>query len=441
MTAPTLLDALRGAVALAQAAPVPGWATSSDPELSELIAAAAELKRIGERHVAFGAGEVARRSGPALGLSGFAQRAGYRTVEEYLKAETGATGREAAATSRAGAIATTGGVLGAALREGRVSVPAADAIRSGLGDACEGVPARVLEQATEKLCEESVALDPDRLHKRARELRDEIDEAGIVDRERAHRAARSLRLVKQPDGMTRLSWLLDPESAAIVSTVYDRATSPRRGGPRFVDPHEKATASRIADDDRTTEQLASDAFTELLRQSAHTDPGVLVGGDEPSVRVLVSAGALATGTGHGALESGDTVALPTVHRLACAGGILPVILDTTGQVLALGRTRRLYNRAQRRALAVRDGGCMWPGCQRPPSWIEAHHIRPWSEGGTTDLANGISLCRHHHLRLHDENWSITRRQGRYWLAPPPGGGGAPVPLESKSRALRELLTA
>jgi hypothetical protein len=439
-TAP-LLEAMRGALAVLEAAPGADLSTASDADLRALVAAETSLRRIVERHAAVTAGEISRRSRPELGLSGFAQRAGHRTVEEFLKVETGISGRDAAATVRVGVLATSRGVLGDALRDGRLSVAAADAIRAGLGAPTDALPAEVLEQASDRLCDEADALDPDRLQRRAREVRDELDEAGIVDRERARRAARSLRLVRQPDGMTRIVWLLDPESAAIVTTVYDRATSPRRGGPRFVDPDAREQAARVADDDRTTEQLASDAFTELLRQSATIDREVLVGGDDPAVRVLVAASSLASGDGHGSLESGEAVALTTVHRLACAAGTVPIVLDSTGQALDMGREQRFYNRRQRRALAARDGGCMWPGCERPPSWTEAHHTRRWSDGGRTDLADGILLCRHHHLRLHDEGWSITRRAGRYWLEPPPGSGRVGALLETKSRAVRELLSA
>ena len=440
MTPTALLDALRGARALVRDAPVEGWSAASDARLRELIAEVAELRQAVERHTVLGAGEVGRRSRPELGLGGFAQRAGHRTAEEFLRVRTGITGRDAATATRVGALATSSGTLGSALRDGRVTVATADAIHTGLGSPSDAVPSEVLEQAAARLCEAASDLDPDRLQRHAREMRDELDEAGIADREAQRRAARSLRLTRLPDGMTRIVWLLDPESAAIVTTVYDRATSPRRGGPRFVNPEARQKAMRIADDVRSTEQLASDAFTELLRQGAARDRDVLVGGDEPAVRVLIPAAALANGEGHGILEAGAAVGMPTVLRLACAGGVLPVVIDPAGQVLDLGRTRRLYTRRQRQALAVRDGGCRWPGCERPPSWTEAHHIRPWNQGGATDLDNGVLLCRHHHLRLHDEGWSIARRAGRYWLEPPPGSPHTGALLETKSRAVRELLT-
>ena len=158
------------------------------------------------------------------------------------------------------------------------------------------------------------------------------------------------------------------------------------------------------------------------------------------MRVLVTAAALEGRRGHGVMESSESVSITTVERLACAGGLLPVILNGTGHILDMGREQRRYTRRQRQALAVRDGGCMWPGCDRPPSWTEAHHIQHWArDHGRTDLANGILLCRHHHLRLHDEGWEITRRAGRYWLEPPPNRGVSGALLETKSRAVRELL--
>jgi hypothetical protein len=448
-------DALSTALRAVESAPMEPLAAVSDEQLRALVALGASLRQAVERRSALIAGEVARRSAPEFGLSGFAQRTGHRTVQEFLRAEAGMTGRDAAAVTRVGEIANTPGALGDALRDGRVSVAAADAIQAGLGSAGSGsaglgsdglgsdadaLPPEVIAQAVERLCEESATLDPDRLQKRARELRDELDEAGIADRERARRSARSLRLVRQADGMTRIVWLLDPESAAVVTQIYDRATSPRRGGPRFVEAGARERARGVVDDERSTEQLASDAFTELLRASATIDRSVLLGGDEPAVRVLVRVADLASGgpTGHGVLESGEAVGMATVARLAC-GGSEPILFSDDGRALTLGRTQRLFNRRQRRALAARDGGCMWPGCERPPSWTEAHHIRPWAQGGRTDVDDGVLLCRHHHLRLHDEGWRVTRIGGRYRLEAPPGSGRQSVMLETKSRAVRELL--
>jgi hypothetical protein len=260
---------------------------------------------------------------------------------------------------------------------------------------------------------------------------------GITDREAVLRGRRSLRRIDLRDGMKRLIWDYDPLTAGIVDEVYDRATSPRRGGPRFVD---SAIADRIEADERSVEQLASDAFAELLRQAATLDTDVLVGRGSPGVRVLIDAEDLRAGTGHGVIEgTGESLSVSTVDALVCAGGRVDATLDGQGNVLDLGREQRLYNHRQRIALAIRDGGCLWPGCERPPSWTEAHHIDRWVDGGPTDRDRGVLLCRHHHLRLHNDGWVIRLSAGRYWLHPPPGSDRPGALLVTKSRAIREHL--
>jgi hypothetical protein len=54
----------------------------------------------------------------------------------------------------------------------------------------------------------------------------------------------------------------------------------------------------------------------------------------------------------------------------------------------------------RRAVSVRDGRCRFPGCDRPPTWCDAHHIVHWADGGPTAMSNLILLCRQHHRAIH-----------------------------------------
>jgi hypothetical protein len=82
------------------------------------------------------------------------------------------------------------------------------------------------------------------------------------------------------------------------------------------------------------------------------------------------------------------------------------VLGTAGEVLDLGRGSRLPSPALRRALVLRDRGCRFPGCDRPPQWTDAHHIQPWATGGPTTLPNLILLCRHHHTLVHEGGWGI-----------------------------------
>jgi len=160
------------------------------------------------------------------------------------------------------------------------------------------------------------------------------------------------------------------------------------------------------------------------------------------VRVLVTAEALRDRDGHGRLEGCDeAVSIETVERIACTHGTMGLAFDPDGQPLDVGREQRLYTRRQRIALAARDGGCRWPGCERPPSWTEAHHTKHWHrDDGPTDVADGLLLCRHHHLLLHNNHWEIARDGGRFWLTPPINVDAAqtPVLMPSRSAAMRDL---
>lgn len=235
------------------------------------------------------------------------------------------------------------------------------------------------------------------------------------------RSRRFLKLYPQADGMTKLVGLLDPESAALVTDAFDRVTSPRRHGPRFVDPRECERVERVIADPRTTDQLVHDAFVEMVAVAIRADRGAIFGVKAPAVRVHVRGEALARREGRGRIEGqDDAVSIETVERLACETGMVPVGFDGDGQVVNVGREQRLFTRRQRVGLAARDGGCRFPDCDRPPSWTEAHHIDHFvRDAGRTDIADGVLLCRFHHMYVHNGGWRITRRGARYFAVPPP----------------------
>jgi hypothetical protein len=88
------------------------------------------------------------------------------------------------------------------------------------------------------------------------------------------------------------------------------------------------------------------------------------------------------------------------------------------QPLDVGRASRVITPAQRSALAVRDGGCVFPDCPRPPSWCEGHHLWHWADGGPTDLANLALVCRAHHRAVHEGGWQLTRGPDGQFTATP-----------------------
>jgi hypothetical protein len=303
-----------------------------------------------------------------------------------------------------------------------------------------------LTAAAERLVAAAVGLTIEQLATRAAAARDDLDPVGIAARERQLHEKRYLRLIPQADGSTRVDGLLDPESTAILLPIRDAATSPRRGGPRFVDPDAQQRAEDIVRDTRTTDQLTLDTFVELIRIGAQVDDGKLLGDKKPTVRILVTKNDLeaprtAEGNRAGAAffeGQPDAVSIETAERHICSSGAIPILFDNDGRVLNLGREQRLFSEKQRLAMAARDGGCLM--CDRPPSWCEAHHIDHWEEhNGETNIDDGVLLCRHCHLLLHNRNWRIRREGGAYSLERPDDDDILRrTPLPSRSRALERL---
>ncbi|MDO3399703.1 DUF222 domain-containing protein [Mycolicibacterium neoaurum] len=135
------------------------------------------------------------------------------------------------------------------------------------------------------------------------------------------------------------------------------------------------------------------------------------------------------------LGFGGAVSAATAELIGCDATLTSVIVDSCGVPLDVGRAERLFTPAIRKALAVRDGGCAHPGCGRPVSWCDAHHIHPWSAGGATSVDNGVLLCRLHHSLIHHGGWQVYLGRDRHpWFIPPhTPGGPEPAPLRSHTR--------
>jgi hypothetical protein len=475
---PAVLDILAEVKAMTARLPVAGSAFGplGDEDLMEAQRLLAAIGGDVAASAAATAGEIAWRSRPDLGYDGLAQRIGARTPESLVQQLTGSTGREASTLVRVGKVMAeaelapsagnardeedatrvppgpwdgTGTAwlapVGRAVAAGSLPVAAADAIRMGLGVPSDTVTVAQLTAAAVRLVAEAAGGNADQLLKRARTMRDEIDVEGIAERESARHAQRYLRVFRRHDGMIRLDGLLAPESggAEVLETV-NAMTSPRRGGPRFVDGAEQERVQRILDDERSAEQLQADGFVELLRLGVAADPATICGVKKPAVRVLTTATPEHQGAGpaFGRIEGHpDPVSKQTIDRFVCGSGVIPLRFDDDGQCLNVGREQRLFTTVQRIALAARDGGCRFPGCDRPPSWCEAHHIDHWdSDHGKTDVRDGILLCRHHHMLVHNNHWQIQRDGAEYHLIPPRerDPNRIPIPLPSKSLALADL---
>ena len=130
------------------------------------------------------------------------------------------------------------------------------------------------------------------------------------------------------------------------------------------------------------------------------------GGQRPHVVVTVPFDVLHQKLGVGMLDTGGRLSATLVRQLACDAQLVPAVLGSDGQVLDVGRRRRLVSGALRLALELRDRGCAFPGCDRPPRWCDGHHVRSWVDGGATSLDNAVLLCGFHHRVIHRGQWRV-----------------------------------
>ncbi|MDQ6773841.1 MAG: HNH endonuclease, partial [Candidatus Dormibacteraeota bacterium] len=179
--------------------------------------------------------------------------------------------------------------------------------------------------------------------------------------------------------------LLDAESGEVVRTALETLMGPPAAG-----------------DERTAPQRRADALVELMRRQLDAGRLPEVGGKKPHLTLVAEMGTLGGEPGAPPAELNWRQLLPREHarRLACDCQLTPVVGGPDGAPATVGRTTRVVPPALRRALVLRDRGCRWPGCDRPPGWTDAHHLRHWADGGATELRNLCLLCRVHHRLAH-----------------------------------------
>lgn len=340
-----------------------------------------------------------------------------------------------------------------AARDGVIRSEAVTIIMRGLGTPNDRVDTEMLRSAAEEIVADAAGVNADELGFRARQVRDRIDPAGVQLRWNERYENRKWRFGRSEDGTKTAYVTFEDEGAAWMESIVGAAMRARRGGPRMVDPAEAERAERLRLDPRTNDQIVYDTLMRALRSGVQADPTETYGSRQPGVRLVITQEQLNTritdengdsaSTGTGYLEdSKDAVPTGMIDKQICTSGIRPVLMDTSGTALDVGREQRLFTTKQRIAMSIRDGGCRIDGCEAPPSQCEAHHIDEWvAHDGCTDLADGILLCPHHHHLVHNVGYRIVRIEGEYFLIPPPGVDGEriPIPMPSKSPLEKERL--
>ena len=274
------------------------------------------------------------------------------------------------------------------------------------------VGASAVRQEEASLLQVAQTMDPGTFVGFAKSFEHRVDAAGALAEANHAYQRRYFHLGEPQDGMVRLDGILDVEGGATLKTALN-ALLPAPG----------------KDDERTSGQRRADALVELGRRGGAG--GKRDGaGPRPQLIIRATVDTLAgtSGAPAGQLEGGGTVPAETVQRIACDSAISRI----TGQ----GELEHERNRATRtlppstrRALESRDRHCVFPGCTRPLSWCDGHHLVWWTRGGATALPNLAMLCRPHHRMVHEEGWRLVRHGDRRFSAIPP-----PRPVMPRARS-------
>ncbi len=209
---------------------------------------------------------------------------------------------------------------------------------------------------------------------------DEVGDPTPDERELARTEPSRLHLSETVFGRWALSGDLAPDDGALlagfIQAGFERHTRNIRNGDPSYDGFDAAA-------------LRGSAFADLLAQAARREPSERSVPDRYRTMILITPEERLTG-----------------HIACCDAEIARIVLDQPSGKLDVGNGSPRWLREMRRGITCRDGGCIFPGCDRPPSWCEIHHCREYRKGGSTAVDNGVLLCRHHHVFLHKREWYV-----------------------------------
>jgi len=194
-------------------------------------------------------------------------------------------------------------------------------------------------------------------------------------------------------GLTGFKGFLDDLGVEVLSKAIDGLAAPRPASDGTVDP-------------RPAKVRRGHALVEVLRRFLDVGFAPTQGGERPHVTVTMDLEALRGQLGTAVLDHGGPITAAQARMLACDAMIIPAVLGSGSQVLDMGTAVRLFPSTIRRAITLRDRGCTFPGCDRPATWCDAHHVIHWAHGGPTSYGNGVLVCAYHHPLLHQGDWEI-----------------------------------
>jgi 5-methylcytosine-specific restriction protein A len=254
----------------------------------------------------------------------------------------------------------------------------------------------------EQLAGKAEVYTPTELHAWGAALVELLDQDGTEPDDRPPAQVNELHLTRLAGGGGKLKGRFDDAAMFdAIATVIDAKARPLTG-----------------DDHRPAGQRQAEALADVCGYVLDHGDVPECGGHRPHVNVLIRLDDLQNRARAACLDFGGAASPEALRMLCCDAAAVPIVLNGRGQPLDVGRSTRIVPDGLRRAVAARDIGCAHPGCGRPQSWCEIHHIREWELGGETKLANLASLCRAHHRQIHFTDWIVRIRDGLPEFIPP-----------------------
>jgi hypothetical protein len=356
--------------------------------------------------------ELARLEGLRLELLGSAAEVAddhaARSAGVWLAAETRSGVHEGVRSQRLAERLSRWTEVRAALRAGALNPEQAAVIVAALDALPDDLDPELVAKAGAQLLSDAGHFGPRELRVLGRRVLDVVapdiaeaqEERLLRAEEQRGRAESRVRFRPRGVGVTDVLARVPDAVADRLRAYLDSFTAPRRS---------HLDRAAVGDVDlMPLSRRRGEAFCALLEQ-VPADRLPVHGGTATSVVVTIDLDAITRAVGTAGLSTGGSMTATEVRRLACTANILPAVLGGAGEILDLGRSRRLFSPAQRKALAIRDRRCRAEDCDIPAAWCEAHHAaEPWSSGGRTDVQDGLLLCSFHHHRAHDSRWATSR---------------------------------
>jgi Domain of unknown function (DUF222)/HNH endonuclease len=289
-----------------------------------------------------------------------------------------------------------------ALAQGAVSAEHVDVIRKTLKDLPDLAPGQ-RARAEQVMLERASEDDPRALARFGARLRDLVDPDGPPPpHDEPERPERELRRHIRRDGTMDFKGHLDAETAHLFEALLK--------------PFDKSDAG--VTEHRGYAEQAGDALADVLKLAANCPDLPTHNGLRTEIAITVSLETLLDALDDTVLPGDIPLTARDARRLACDAHVLPVVMGGSSKPLDVAVSAYVVPAHIRRALVIRDKGCVFPACDRPASVCDAHHLIEFRRGGPTHLDNLILLCGQHHRLLHRSEWTAALINNRAMFTPP-----------------------